>query len=182
MSDSTLCQRAKAGDLKAASELLQLHYQKIFAFLRRLSGSDQEAEDLTQKTFARVWTSLPSFLGRSSFSTWAHGIAHHVYVDWRRKANRTEPQSDQWWLTCRADDPTPFESAADRDGAHHLYSLVEQLDPETRDAVHLHYYQALTLNETAEVLNVSAGTVKNRLRDALNFLRTKTSEFQVSTK
>src|SRR5438128_9153685 len=92
-----LCARAKEGDVAAAPELVTLFYQRIFAYLRRLSGNDEDAADLTQKTFARTWQSLGSYQKRSTFSTWLHGIAHHVYLDWRRKRSTGDAKSDEWW-------------------------------------------------------------------------------------
>jgi RNA polymerase sigma-70 factor (ECF subfamily) len=171
MNDSNLCLRAQSGDSAAAAELLKTSYQKVFGYFRRLCGSEHDAEDLTQKTFSKVWGALPQFKGSSSVSTWIHGIAHHVYVDWRRKGNRLEPQSDDWWAACASDEPGPFENIAEKESAQRLYTLVDSLEPETREAVHLHYYRGLTLSETAAVLSVSASTVKNRLREALDFLR-----------
>ena len=166
-----LCELAKAGNMAAASELVTGHYQRIFSFFRRLSGNDEDAADLTQKTFAKVWAALPSYEGRSSFSTWLHGIGHNVYVDWRRKGNRLDVQTDEWWAECVADGPSPFEDAAERDLAGRLYALVQQLEEGDREVVHLHYYQGLSLKETAEVLNIATSTVKYRLREALNVLR-----------
>lgn len=173
MSDQTqeLCEKAKAGDMAAASELVTGHYQRIFAYFRRLCGNDEDAADLTQKTFAKVWTALSSYQGRSSFSTWLHGIGHNVYVDWRRKGNRLDIQTDEWWEGCAADGPSPFESAAERDQAARLYALVTQLEDENRETVHLHYFQGLSLKETAEALDVATSTVKYRLRESLNALR-----------
>jgi RNA polymerase sigma-70 factor, ECF subfamily len=173
MSDQTdqLCERAKAGDLVAASELVAQHYQKIFGYFRRLCGNDEDAGDLTQKTFAKVWAALPSFQGRSSFSTWIHGIGHNVYVDWRRKGNRLDAQSDEWWETCVADGPSPYEDAMERDLAGRLHAMVAHLDEDRREVVHLHYYQGLSLKETAEVLDIATSTVKYRLREALDELQ-----------
>lgn len=174
--DEDLSRRAAGGDLEAASELLNRHYQKIFAYFRRLCGSDSEASDLTQKTFCKLWNGIGSYGGRSRFSTWAHSIAHHVYVDWRRTHNRLDAQSDEWWHACPNDDPSPFDNAADKDAAEHLYTLVEQLDEEARETVHLHYYQGLTLQETADALGIAASTVKYRLRNALDVLRNRLPE------
>jgi RNA polymerase sigma-70 factor (ECF subfamily) len=159
--------------MAAASELVRLHYERVYAFFRRLCGSDADAADLTQKTFAKGWAALGSYAGRSSFSTWLHGIGRNVYVDWRRKGNRLEPQSEEWWAGCVAERPSPFEDAAERDVAVRLHTLVSQLDDEKKEAVHLHYYQGLSLSETAEVLGVATSTVKYRLREALEFLRTR---------
>jgi len=180
MSDSAdiLCERAKKGDVAAASELVAGHYQRIFAYLRRLSGNDEDAADLTQKTFARTWQSLATYQKRSTFSTWLHGIAHHVYLDWRRKRSTGEAQSDEWWESQSDRSLTPFESTAEREMASQLYRWVDQLDEEKKQAVHLHYYQHLTLNETAEALGVATSTVKYRLREALDFLRRRSIEME----
>ena len=70
-----LCERATGGDEAAAAELIDRHYERIYAYLRRVCGSDADAEDLTQRTFLKVWSSLASFRGHAAFSTWVHGIA-----------------------------------------------------------------------------------------------------------
>ena len=178
MSDhaETLCVRAKAGDISAASELVGLFYERIFAYFRRLCGNDDDAADLTQKTFFKVWTSLATYQQRSSFSTWLHGIAHHVYVDWRRTNKPADSPSDEWWETRAAEGPSPFEDAAERDMAHRLFALVNRLEERAKQAVHLHYYQGLSLEETAEALGIATSTVKYRLREALDFLRTHANE------
>ena len=183
MSDSAdiLCERAQKGDVAAASELVTLFYQRIFAYLRRLSGNDEDAADLTQKTFARTWQSLESYQRRSTFSTWLHGIAHHVYLDWRRKRGTGEAQSDEWWEAQSDHSPTPFEATANREMAFQLFRWVDELDEEKKQAVHLHYYQNLTLNETAEALGVATSTVKYRLREALDFLRRRSAEMEART-
>src|SRR5215469_13990020 len=168
--------RARKGDLEAASELVTQFYQRIFGYLRRLCGSDDEAADLTQKTFLKTWQSLASYQQRSSFSTWLHGIAYHAYLDWRRQRKVNDPRSDEWWETRAAESPTPFEHAAERELAHQLYRWVDELDEEKKQAVHLHYYQNLPLSETAEVLGVATSTVKYRLREALDFLRSRAAK------
>ena|SRR5687767_767868 len=165
-----LCSAAQNGDLEAASELVANLYERIFAYLRRRCLSNEDAADLTQKTFSKVWASLPAYRGHSHFATWVHSIAHHVYVDSRRaKQLPTEPEN--WWTDQPDQAPGPFEAVAQREQAEQLYALVARLDEDERDAVHLHYYQGLTLDQTAEVLSVAVSTVKYRLRRALDFLR-----------
>ncbi len=143
MSDhsETLCDRAGAGDMSAASELVSLFYERIFAYFRRLCGNDDDAADLTQKTFFKVWTSLATFQRRSRFATWLHGIAHHVYVDWRRANRPADLRTDEWWEARTADGPSPFDDAAERDMSCRLFALVERLEGGVRDVVHLHYYK-----------------------------------------
>jgi RNA polymerase sigma factor (sigma-70 family) len=175
-SANQLAQAAQQGDRAAATQLIELFYERIYAFLRRLSNNDTDAADLTQRTFSRAWQALPTFAGRSSFSSWLHGIAHHVYVDWRRANHRTEPRSAEWWADCVATGPMPDETAARTDLATTLFAFVDVLPVELRDTVHLHYYQELTLQETADALGIATSTVKYRLRQALNQLQKQLSE------
>jgi RNA polymerase sigma-70 factor, ECF subfamily len=177
MSDEVqeLCRRAREGEMEAASRLVTLFHQRIYAFFARLAPAE-DAEDLTEKTFFKAWTSLGKYDGRSSFSTWLHSIAHHVYVDWRRKRNPSELQSPEWWDALASGEPNPFESLAERDLATRLYRLVDSLDNETRELVHLHYYQHLSINDISQVLDIATSTVKYRLRQALDFLRTRAVE------
>ena len=103
-----------------------------------------------------------SGMERSAFSTWLHGIAHHVYVDWRRTNRPADSQTDKWWEVCADDGPSPFEDAAERDLARRLFSLVERLEDGVREVVHLHYYQGLSLSETAEALGKGAELARER--------------------
>ena len=162
-----LVSAACRGEKAAAIRLIELFYARIYAFLRRLAANDADAADLTQRTFSRVWQSLPTFAGRSSINAWIHSIAYHVYVDWRRADRRAESRSDQWWADCPADDAGPDEILARSDMAAAVYASVDGLGPDLRDSVHLHYYQNLTLQETADATGVAASTVKYRLRLAL---------------
>src|SRR5262249_37672727 len=136
-----------------------------------LSGSDAEAADLTQRTFGRVWQALPSFAGCSSVGSWIHGIAYHVYVDWRRANGRIEFRPNEWWAAQKDDHPRPDELAARHDAAATIYAAVDRLEPELRDTVHLHYYQELTLQETAEAMGLAVSTIKYRLQQALSELQ-----------
>lgn len=171
-----LCRAAQGGDVVAATELLSAFYARVFGYFRRLCRQEEDAADLTQKTFAKVWSSIGSYQQRSSVSTWIHGIARHVYLDWRRRKDHLETTDDAWWEAQTDPQVSPSESASQRELATQLYALVEKLDEDAREAVHLHYYQELTLQETAEVLGVAVSTVKYRLRRALDFLKRHVNE------
>jgi len=165
----------------AVVRLIDAYYARIYAFLRRLSGSDADAADLTQRTFGRAQKALPAFAARSSASSWIHAIAHHTFVDWRRANRRAEDRSTEWWAARVSEQPTPDQSAVSNDLATKLYACVDKLDPDIRDSVHLHYYQGLTLQETADALDVAASTIKYRLRQAIAALQHELSD-QVAKK
>ena len=168
-----LVEKARGGNRVAAGELIELFYERIYAFLRRLAANDADAADLTQRTFSRVWQALPGFAGRSSVASWIHSIAYHAYVDWRRADRHCEPRSDEWWAARPAPEAMPDEIVARTDLAATVYGLVDELEPELRHTVQLHYYQELTLQETADALGVATSTVKYRVRQALAELQRK---------
>ena len=169
-----LCEGVCRADKNAACELLEIYYADIYSYLRRLCGSVADAEDLTQQTFLKVWSSLGSFAGRSKFSTWLHRIAHNTYVDWQREnAGGTKDRCEQWWAECIDKNPSPLANVAERQFAQCLYEAVDRLDEDRKQVVHLHYYQGLSIRETARVLGIATSTVKYRLREVLKILRVK---------
>ena len=177
-----MARNAARGELRAATELVDRYYQPVYAFLRRLAGSESDAADLTQKTFTRVWSALPRFAGRSTLSSWLHGIAGHVWQDWRRGNHRLEPRSEAWWAELADDRTGPDAAVAAADEAATVYAAVDQLDPDARQAVHLHYYQGLTLEETSEALGVPTSTLKYRLRTAVQEIRSRVVEKSSATR
>lgn len=169
-----LCKRVQRADKKAACELLQIFYKDIYAYLRRLCGSRADAEDLTQQTFLKVWASFDGFAGRSKFTTWLYRIAYNTFIDWRRNnAAGAQARPDQWWQECIDQNPGPFANIAKRQWAEHIYEVVDQLNDDKKYLVHLHYYQGLSIRETAQVLGIATSTVKYRLREVIKILRKK---------
>ena len=105
-----------------------------------------------------------------------HGIAYHVYVDWYRRERRTETRSEEWWASHSAGEPGPDELAARSDLSNALFASVEALEPQLRETLHLHYYQGLTIEETAAARGVATSTVKYRQRQAVELLQRKLKE------
>ena len=170
----SLCRRVKKADKNAASELIKIYYADIYSYLRRLCGNNHDAEDLTQQTFLKVWSSFDGFAGRSRFSTWLYRIAHNTFLDWLRKnVGNIQARPDEWWQECIDQDPGPFANLAERQVALRLYEAVDELDEDKKHVVHLHYYQGLSLRETAKVLNIATSTIKYRLREVFKILRIK---------
>jgi RNA polymerase sigma-70 factor (ECF subfamily) len=108
--------------------------------------------------------------------TWVHRIAHNAYVDWLRKRDGVIFVSTAWWEKALDHNPGPFENAARRNLAERVYALVDGLDEGKKQVVHLHYYQGLSLRDTAYALNITPSTVKYRLRETLKYLRSRVNE------
>ena len=166
-------EETRPGPLPEPGELIELFYERIYAFLRRLTATEPDAADLTQQTFSRVWEKLPTFAGRSSLASWIHSIAYHLFLDWHRKNRRLDPKSDDWWAACPAGEPTPDQIVSQKDLQATVFKCVDALEPGLRETIYLHYYQQLTLQETADALDVALNTVKYRRQQALAELQKK---------
>jgi|GEM_PF-229729 len=161
--DKWLVQRVLSGDKAAGEQFVIEHYEAIFRFLRNLTGSKEDAEDLTQQTFLRAWEALPNFRGDSSLSTWLHSIAYREYTHWLRSRREFVPLDEIVDM--------PDEQANQNLEAVLLRWAIYRLDPEHREVFVLHYVQGFSVSEIAKIVGVPAGTVKSRLFFARQKLR-----------
>jgi RNA polymerase sigma-70 factor (ECF subfamily) len=176
--EQRLVKRVQQGDLRAAERLVHEHYPAVYRLHRSLTYDADEARDLTQETFVRLWRSLDQFRGDSSLSTWLHSIAFNLVLETRRKRRPT---------TCRWDEMDPEGAAPDsvieevvaRAQGDRVRQALGRLDDEYRDAIVLYYLQGLSINEVADVLGVPAGTVKSRLTRARERLRKIMTEMEL---
>lgn len=170
-----MIRQALEGDRDAAERLIDAFHRRIYAYHHRLSGNASDAEDLTQLTFAKAWESLARFEGRSTVSAWLHGIAYHVFIDWLRKRRPVEHPDANWWDAC-PDPGRPFDNVTARDSAATVWSAADKLPDDLRWTIHLHYYQELTLQETADALGIAVSTVKFRVTKAIGLLQKELAE------
>ena len=153
--DKWLVQRILSGDKAAGEQFVIEHYEAIFRFLRNLTGSKEDTEDLTQQTFLRAWEALPGFRGDSSLSTWLHSIAYREYTHWLRSRREFVPLDEIVDM--------PDEQANQNLEAVLLRWAIYRLDPEHREVFVLYYVQGFSMSEIAKIIGVPAGTVKSRL-------------------
>jgi RNA polymerase sigma-70 factor (ECF subfamily) len=168
--DRHLLKSLRAGRSEAAAELIRAHYQAVYRFLLHLTRDIPRAEDLTQETFIAAWEGIATFQGRSTLATWLHRIAYTKFIDSQRSERRAATLYAR--VESRASTPVdPLETAMAVDEARRLYRALDELDSADRTRLVLHYLQGLSYREMALVLDEPSGTVKWRIREALNCLR-----------
>jgi len=159
--DWWLVRRVLGGDSGAADRLVREHYPRVLRFLRHLTGSVTDAEDLAQQTFVKAKEALPRFRGECSLSTWLHRIAYYEFTHLRRDRRETPgPLPDGGWC-----------DAGRSDDAVVLAAAIAGLPYELRAAFVLREVQQLSVREAAQVLGVPEGTVKSRNHAARERLR-----------
>jgi RNA polymerase sigma-70 factor (ECF subfamily) len=166
--DLDLLRRMKAGDDDAVRELYARHGQRLYAYALRLTNDPATAEDVTQNTLVTVWRTANKFRGEGRLIAWLLGIVHHTAM----KAIRNAPQFlDEAEETVSENQPTPEDQAEVGETKRWVRQGLQSLSPEHRAVLELVFYQGLSLNEAAEVLNCPLGTVKSRLSYARQHLR-----------
>jgi RNA polymerase sigma-70 factor (ECF subfamily) len=167
--DSNLVERCLGGQDAAWEELVKLHTRRVYAICYRFTGSDSEAQDLSQEVFLRIFKNLKSFrAGEGSFVVWLTRLTRNLLIDHYRRTKldrATDSLEDQ--LTVLEEKTGSIGRAdgmlAGREASELLQHALQKLSPELRETVILRDLEELEYKEIAEVLNVPEGTVKSRL-------------------
>ena len=180
--EARIIERCKAHDMEAFDQLVDLYTRRIYNFALRLSGNPDDAEDITQETFIRVFNAVGSFRGDATFSTWVFRIAHNVFLD-MRKMVKAHPQTslqdvvelDESEVTRQIEDtaPLPDEVAQTSELSRILMDAINSLPDYQRAMVVLYHTQRKSYEEIAEIMGLPIGTVKSRLNRARLALKTK---------
>jgi RNA polymerase sigma-70 factor (ECF subfamily) len=182
LSDEALCQRVGAQrDQEAFERLVERHQRRAYRLAWSILGDADEAEDLSQEAFLRVFERASSFDGRSKFSTWFHRILVNLCLDHRRRRQ-------SWlrrWLGSPGDaspddvlerQPAPAEAdPPSRVGRKQLmakaWQALERLSPQQRAALMLQVEEDLSVKDIAGVLDCSEATVRVHLHRGVSALR-----------
>jgi RNA polymerase sigma-70 factor (ECF subfamily) len=170
--DDDLIVRIRSGDRSACEELVRRTYETVYRFLVHLTADTELAADLTQDTFRTAWQKLGDFDGRASVASWLHRIAYNRFIDVCRKRRRDRSAQEFLQVEFGRDEGATWACATSRsDVSEYLSAAVKQLSEDQRAVVVLHYFEGLSLQSTATVLEQPVGTVKWRLNAALTRLR-----------
>lgn len=165
-SDHEWAARARAGDQDAFAALVRRHQDAVYRFVLRMVGTRDEALDLTQDAFVRVWEALPQWQPEAQFRTWLFRIASNAALDAlrRRRVVAFEPLDDTFEVA--ADEPDPAQRMELKQRVAALEASLVKLSPEHREILLLREVENMSYDEIGAVLALSEGTVKSRLARA----------------
>jgi len=167
--DQELAKRASGGDGQAFEELVRLYRKKIYGFLLRLSGSEEDAMELTQVTFVRSWMAIRNFRGESSFRTYLYTVAANSWRNTIRDRSR-RPFIDVEDIPL-ASDQSPHNEAEKSQRQEKLWSVVGSLPHRQKEVVLLRIREGLPFEEAAKVMGCSVGAAKASYHQAVKRLR-----------
>lgn len=164
MSDDELIDKIKGGDEAAARELIDRYYAAILRYCGWHCAVPDQAEDLAQETFFKLFRSLPRYKGRKKFKAYLYTIANRLCIDESRKVpfNSLEDAEE---IAGGRDEMAQAEHRED------IRRLLGVLSQEQREAVILRFGQELGFSEIAKVMGCSMRTAQSRVRNALRLMK-----------
>ncbi|CAN5651684.1 MAG: sigma-70 family RNA polymerase sigma factor [Gemmatimonadota bacterium] len=181
--DQDLVTRARAGSERAYRELLERYQRPVFSLIYRMVRDREQAEDLSQETFVKVFNHLDKYDPKYKFSSWIFKISSNLSIDALRKKELatvsldgsrhavTEEQIESSRITVESRTENPEEYLEAKELGEEIEQAIGTLRAEYRTAILLRHVEGRPYEEIAEVMGVPLGTVKTYIHRARNELR-----------
>lgn len=163
--DADLISRVRKGDVEAYNLLVSRWEKRVFNYLLRLTGSPDDALDLSQDVFLKAWQNIRKLDDPARFGPWLYRIAHNDAYSLFRKKRPETPIEETTVIERHAAPGFSIELSVA------VTAALDRLNPEQREAVVLKVYQGFKFEEMAEILDCPVSTIKSRLYTALAFLK-----------
>ncbi|MCL5037569.1 MAG: sigma-70 family RNA polymerase sigma factor [Chloroflexi bacterium] len=172
--DALTIDRFKNGERRAFDDLVIKYRKSVLNLIYRFTGRQDEAEDMAQEVFIRLYRSLKDFRGESSFFTYLYRVTLNLCFQERKKRAKAEsrmsPEEDLEKIPSAA---TPHGEAETREARETVIKAVRGLPPDQRAVVILFRYHGLPYREICDILKIGMGTLKSRLHRAHASLKEK---------
>ncbi len=177
--ESRLAKLAQNGDRRAFAELVNLYKVKIYHLAYRMLNNRQEAEDVVQETFLRVFENLGKYDREQKFSSWIYRIGTNLCIDRLRKrkanfsldAELSDGEGGDWHDLFAAQDASPEEQLLLSETQTQIRSAMERLPEKYKSIMVLRYLHDLSLHEISEILRLPITTIKTRIHRGREFMR-----------
>jgi RNA polymerase sigma-70 factor, ECF subfamily len=169
---------AQAGDEDAFRSLVERHSRAIFRLAFRMTGNEQDAEDVVQEAFLRAHQRLRQFESRANFGTWLHRVAVNCALDFMRVRRRHESGREEidsvgadGTRPLPADDPAPDRLVFGGEVQRRVAAVIAELSPKERAAFVLRHFEEMSIEEISRTMGVRADAAKNSIFRAVRKLR-----------
>ncbi|WP_019413066.1 RNA polymerase sigma factor [Paenisporosarcina sp. TG20] len=164
MGELELIEKAQQGDMSAYGDLMNLHHRTVEKFAFQCGVNVDDVQDVTQEVFIKLYRFLHQF-HRDRFTTWLYKITLNTARDYYRKENREKDKGNK--LQKDTNSIVPSKSAESKvlifEEDYELHQAIQLLEEKYRIPIILYYFQELTYEQIADVINIPLSTVKTRL-------------------
>ncbi|MEY8744030.1 sigma-70 family RNA polymerase sigma factor [Bacillales bacterium AN1005] len=171
LQEEELIERIIGGEKQLFAVLVDRYKNKVFGIMRGMGASHQDAQDLAQDTFIRIYRYLPTRRAGSSFSSWVYTIAVNRMRDFLREKKSVMTAVDNGLE--RRHDNTPEQQVLHKEMQREIYRQMDELPEAYRLVLLLKYTNELSYEEIAEITGMSSGQVRNALHRGKKSLKKK---------
>jgi RNA polymerase sigma-70 factor, ECF subfamily len=170
--------RARQGDSDAFRALVERHSQRVFRLAFRMTGNEQDAEDVVQESFLRAYRQLGRFESRANFSTWLYRIVANCSIDLLKAKRARQAQAPMDSLDgievapATAAGPSPERLARSAEIRTHVAAAMHGLSPLERAAFTLRHHEGLSIDDISRLLGLRTSATKHAVFRAVRKLRT----------
>jgi RNA polymerase sigma-70 factor (ECF subfamily) len=157
-SESLLVARARQGDKEAFGDLYELYLTEMYRYVFYRVNNQLDAEDLTEQVFLKAWKNLSEFRGKASFRSWIYRIAYGTVIDHYRTRKLVVALDEN--NSPEVEDPLPEQQVINQEKADLMAYGIRQLAPLQQHVLILRFISGFSTEETAEIVDRSAGTVR----------------------
>ncbi len=184
-SDETLAWQAQQGISDAFAILVDRHKSRVYRTLYQVVGDDQDAQDLAQEVFLKVYRNLVNYRGDAAFSTWLHRLTINLALDWLRARKRRPLQVPLTPPPDGADRPirelfsggaTPEEALIRQDRQQQVRDAIHNLPADYREVVLFHHMHHLSYQQISDRIGAPIRTIETRLYRARAMLKRSLSD------
>jgi len=166
--------RAQDGDTEAFRVLVEEHSRKMFRLAYRMTGNEQDAEDVVQETFLRAYGQLDRYESRAHFSSWLHRIAANYAIDLLRRRKRwrsTDLDTHEVSHPLQSVEPDPDRSLRGNEVQLRVEQELQQLTDKERIAFTLRHFEGLSIQEISAITGSGVSATKNHIFRAVRKMR-----------
>lgn len=172
--ENEIIRKAQDGDIACFESLVEKHKNKVFGTALALSGDIDEAEEVAQRVFIKLWKNIGKFRFKSAFSTWLYRIAHNTFLNYIREKQRYRDKINN--LT-ELPEHKEYTSAGDDTEKNHIkeeiHKALKCIPDEFRMAVIYYDIEGKSYSEISGIIGMPEGTVKSRLFRGRKMLKEK---------
>ncbi|MDM1045351.1 RNA polymerase sigma factor [Myroides sp. 1354] len=173
-STSHIIEAAKKGDQTAFTSLLNQYWSEVYHFMLKQTGNETDAEDITIETFSKAFSSIESYDSKFAFNTWLITIAKNTHIDLirkRRNLHFVDITDEEQQYNNIIDDSETIEDELIREQNLEIFkNYIRLLKPHYQEVIELRFFQELSYNEIASILNEPLNNVKIKIMRAKKLL------------
>ena len=178
LNDNELIIKAQNGDVLAFEELIYRYDKMVLRIALKYTGDNDDAKDIYQEIFLKVYNGLSSFRFKSEFSTWLYRITANTCITYKRKYSKPnhfslDDEKNESFVSTIPDENelSPDNLVLNSENGQRINDALKKLSPNQKMSFLLKHYEGYKIREIAEMMNCKEGTIKKYLFDAVKRLR-----------